>query len=88
MAENISDLVLDGNAAAGCLHEIFASDITIAQIQCDACGSARPVGSLRLYAAPMGAVLRCPHCDGVLMRAVNTPHGRWLEMSGTRCLKI
>jgi len=88
MAKNISDLVLDGNAAAGSLREVFASDITIAQIQCDGCGSTRPVGSLRLYAAPMGAVLRCPHCDGVMMRAVNTPHGRWLEMSGTRCLKF
>ena len=86
MAENISDLVLDGNAAAGRLRDIFASDITIAQIQCDACGSARPVGSLRLYAAPMGAVLRCPDCDGVMMRAVDTSYGRWLEMSGTRCL--
>ena len=86
MTENISDLVLDGNAAAGCLGEIFASDITIARLQCEACGSARPVGTLRLYATPMGAVLRCPHCDSVVMRAVNTPHGRWLEMSGTRCL--
>jgi hypothetical protein len=88
MADNVSDLVLDGNAAAGCLQEIFAGDITIAQIQCEACGSTRPVGSLRLYAASMGAVLRCSQCDGVLMRAVNTPHGRWLEMSGTRCLKL
>jgi hypothetical protein len=88
MAENISDLVLDGNAAAGCLHEIFASDITIAQMQCDAGSSTRSGGSLRLYAAPMGAVLRCPHCDGVILRAVSTPYGRWLEMSGTRCLRF
>lgn len=88
MAESISDLVLDGNAAAGCLHEMFATDITIAQIQCESCGSVRPVGSVLLYAVPMGAVLRCPNCNSVLMRAVNTPHGRWLEMSGTRCLKF
>ena len=88
MADNVSDLVLDGNAAAGCLREIFAADITIAQIQCEACSSARPVGSLRLYAVSMGAVLRCPNCDSLLMRAVNTPHGRWLEMSGTRCLRF
>jgi hypothetical protein len=88
MADNIADLVLDGNAAAGRLHEIFAADITIARIQCEACGTIRPVGSLRLYAAPMGAVLRCTHCDSVLMRTVNTPHGRWLEMSGTRCLRF
>ena len=88
MAENISDLILDGNAAASCLHEIFAADITLAQIQCEVCSSIRHVGSLRLYAAPMGAVLRCTHCDSVLIRAVNTPHGRWLEMSGTRCLRF
>ena len=88
MADNVSDLVLDGNAAAGCLQEIFAGDITIALIQCEGCGSTRPVGSLRLYGASMGAVLRCSQCNGVLMRAVNTPHARWLEMSGTRCLKL
>ena len=82
MTENVSHLVLDGNAAAGLLQEIFVPDITIAQIQCEACGSAGGVGSLRLYAAPMGAVLRCNNCDGILMRAVHTPHGRWLEMRG------
>jgi hypothetical protein len=88
MTENGSDLVLDGNAAAGLLQEIFALEITRAQAQCDACGSTGAVGSLRLYAAPMGAVLRCTHCDGILMRAVHTPHGRWLEMTGARCLRF
>jgi hypothetical protein len=88
MTEDGSDLVLDGNAAAGLLQEIFVPDITTAQIRCVACGSTGAVGSLRLYAAPMGAVLRCTHCDGTLMRAVHTPHGRWLEMSGARYLRF
>jgi hypothetical protein len=88
MTENSSDLVLDGNAAAGLLQEIFVLDITTAQVQCEACGSTGAVGSLRLYAAPMGAVLRCTHCDGILMRAVHTPHGRWLEMTGARYLRF
>ena len=88
MTENVSDLVLDGNAAAGLLQEIFIADITTAQIQCEACGSAAAVGSLRLYAAPMGAVLRCTHCDGIVMRAVHTPRGCWLEMTGARCLRF
>jgi hypothetical protein len=88
MTENGSDLVLDGNAAAGLLQEIFVLDITTAQAQCAACGSTGAVGSLRLYAAPMGAVLRCTHCDGILMRAVHTPHGRWLEMTGARYLRF
>jgi hypothetical protein len=88
MTENGSDLVLDGNAAAGLLQEIFVLDVTTAQIQCKACGSTGAVGSLRLYAAPMGAVLRCTHCDGILMSAVHTPHGRWLEMTGARYLRF
>jgi Family of unknown function (DUF6510) len=88
MADNISDLVLDGNAAAGCLQEIFATDMTVAEIQCDACGSIRPVGAGRLYAMPMGVVLRCEHCDNILIRAVKTPHAFWLEMSGMRLLKF
>lgn len=88
MTENGSDLVLDGNAAAGLLQEIFVPDITTAQIQCAACGSTGAVGSLRLHAAPMGTVLRCTRCDGILMRAVHTPHGRWLEMTGARYLRF
>jgi hypothetical protein len=88
MTEDGSHLVLDGNAAAGLLQEIFVPDITTAQIRCQACGSTGAVGSLRLYAAPMGAVLRCNHCHGTLMRAVHTPHGRWLEMTGARYLRF
>jgi len=88
MTENGSELVLDGNAAAGRIQEIFALEITSAQIQCESCGSVGAVGSLRLYAAPMGAVLRCAHCDDVLVRAVDTPHGRWLEMKGARYLRF
>jgi len=88
MTENVSNLVLDGNAAAGLLQELFVPDITTAQIQCSACGSVGAVGSLRLYAAPMGAVLRCTHCDDILLRAVHTPHGRWLDMTGARSLRF
>ena len=80
MIDDGSDLVLDGNAAAGLLQEIFVFDVTSALVQCAGCGSTDAVGALRLYAAPMGAVLRCSHCDRIVMRAVSTPHGRWLEM--------
>jgi hypothetical protein len=45
MTENGSDLVLDGNAAAGLLQEIFVLEITKAQIQCNACGSTAAVPS-------------------------------------------
>jgi hypothetical protein len=87
MTEHDSGLVLDGNAAAGLLQEMFVPEITNAQIQCEACDSTAAVGSLRLYAAPMGAILRCTRF-GILMRAVHTQHGRWLEMMGARYLRF
>jgi hypothetical protein len=88
MTDNVSNLILEGNAAAALLQELFACDITIARTQCQACGSVEGVGALRPYAAPMGAVLRCTRCDCVLMRAVQTPHARWLEMKGARYLRF
>jgi Family of unknown function (DUF6510) len=88
MTDDGSNLVLDGNAAAGLLQEIFALEITTAQVRCETCGSTGAIGSTRLYAAPMGAVLRCTHCDGVLLRAVHTCQGRWLELAGARCLRF
>jgi hypothetical protein len=88
MTENGSDLVPDGNASAGLLHEIFVLDVMTAQIECGACGSTRATGSLRMYATPMGVVLRCTHCDGMLMRAVHTSYGHWLEMPGVRYVRF
>jgi hypothetical protein len=86
MTERDPDFVLDGNAAAGLLQEIFVPEITAAQIQCTGRGATRAVGALCLYAAPMGAVPRCTVCDEVLPRTVHTPHGRWLEMIAARYL--
>ena len=46
--------VLDGNAAAGLLQQIFAVDVTRASITCVACESVKPLASLRLF-----GVYRC-----------------------------
>ncbi len=78
--------MLDGNAAAGLLGEIFVAEITTAQIQCRECDMTGAVGAVRLFGGPMGTVLRCPGCDNVLMRVVSTPYGRRLEMAGARHL--
>jgi hypothetical protein len=88
MTENDLDFVLDGNAAAGALSEVFVADMTTAHVQCDACGSVAALGTLRFYAAPMGVVLRCGNCAAILPRTVRAPHGRWLEMRGAHCLRF
>ena len=84
MVKNPSHLNKDGISSANSLAEIFALDIATAQIECRECYTMRPVDSLHPYAASMGIVLRCPNCDSVLIRAVRTPHGCWLEMA-TAC---
>jgi Family of unknown function (DUF6510) len=88
MANNVSDLVLDGNVAACLLQRIFTPDITLAKIRCDSCDCVTGVGSLTLHASPMGAVLKCADCESDLMRAVDTPRGLWLEMTGARYLRF
>jgi hypothetical protein len=75
---------LDGNAAAGLLGELFAVDVTVAEITCGGCGAVAAIGAVRVYGGPMGAVLRCAHCDTVVLGITHTPAGLWLDMHGAR----
>jgi hypothetical protein len=89
MISEREDMVpLDGNAAGGLLGELFARDITAAEIVCGGCGVAAPVGAMRDYGGVMGAVLRCDHCDTAVLRIVRTPHGIWFDMHGARSLFV
>jgi hypothetical protein len=72
MSNNVSDLLLGGDAAARLIQQIFVRDVTLAKVRCDACDCVSGVGSLTVYAAPMGAVLNCADCDNTLMRVVDT----------------
>jgi Family of unknown function (DUF6510) len=80
--------MLDAQAAAGALSQIFSRDVTTASAICAGCGRSGPFAELRLYGggSHMGYVMRCPGCDAVLMRLAATPGGLWLEMQGLRSL--
>jgi hypothetical protein len=80
--------VLDGNAAAGALAEVFASEMTVAVSTCAACGDARPVGELRAYLQAPGLVLRCATCTAVQVRLVRAPGRALLDLRGIRVLEI
>jgi hypothetical protein len=75
---------LDGNAAAGLLRELFALDMTEANVTCEGCGTIAKIGAERLYGGTMGVILRCTHCNSVVIRLVRTPNGLWLDMRGTQ----
>jgi Family of unknown function (DUF6510) len=77
---------LDGNAAGGLLREVFAFEATTARATCAGCSRVAPVAELRLYAVELGAVLRCPSCDGAVVRIARTPRGLWLDLRGASVL--
>jgi hypothetical protein len=81
------DLVLDGNAAAGILHAVYGAEMTTAVGTCDGCGTAGQVGAVRMYRSA-GIVLRCPHCDAVLMKIVTAGERVWIDSRGLRTLEL
>ena len=82
--------MMDGNAMAGPLRELFAVDVTVATGRCAGCGLVGPVASLHVYGsedAP-GFVARCPGCESVVLRLVRTPDAAWLDLRGAVSLRI
>jgi hypothetical protein len=79
-------LMLDGNAAAGLLQEVFAVEMTTAVATCDNCGASEPVGAVHVFRGA-GTVLRCPHCDNALVKIVKTATQVWISFGGVRTLK-
>jgi hypothetical protein len=82
------ELRLDGNAAAGLLDQLFAFEITTAAATCVGCGRETAIGALDVYDRQMGAVLRCPGCDGLMICATRI-RGVWrVDFSGLRMLRV
>jgi NAD-dependent SIR2 family protein deacetylase len=78
---------LDGNAAAGELSEVFTLDVTTAVATCAGCGTTGPMAQAMDYRNGMGTVLRCPACDGVLLRYVHGGGQLRVEMRGVTVLR-
>ena len=73
---------LDGNAAAGELSEIFATDITNAEGQCANCGAKSRFSEAHLYVQCPSLVARCAFCGHILLRLVNTQRHVYLDLRG------
>ena len=80
-------LRLDGTAAAGVLREVFTTEVTTAIGTCAGCGASDAVGAVHVYVSA-GIVLRCPHCDAVLLRLVQHEQRVWLDLTGLRSLEL
>ncbi len=92
MEDNISDmnheLMLDANAAAGLLQEIFGTDMTAAPTECANCGQEGEIGTLLAFTQAPGVVLRCPACESVVVRITQTPNAFYIDARGAVYLRL
>jgi hypothetical protein len=79
---NASMNYLDGNAAAGELSRIFATDITSVEGQCANCAARGHFAEAHLYVKCPGMVARCAGCGNVLLRLVNAGGRILLDLRG------
>ena len=80
-------LMLDGNAVAGLLQEVFAAEITTALGTCDDCGATEALGATNVFRGA-GIVMRCRHCDNALMTIVKDDTRVWIGFAGVRTVRV
>ncbi len=86
--EGIQSLMLDGNALAGLLHELFEAEMTVAPVECATCGRYGEMGSLWAFVESPGYILRCPGCQNIIMRVAVTPQQVYVDARGAAYLCI
>jgi hypothetical protein len=75
----MDDDVLDANAVAGMLNEIFGTEMTTVPSRCAHCGNRAQVGTLRVYGIKgPGVVMRCSTCTEIVMRVMRRADGSFL----------
>lgn len=82
------ELMLDANATAGLLHEIFGVEMTASPTECANCGNEAEIGTLLAFTQGPGIVLRCSVCEGVMVRIVQTPRANYLDARGAVYLRL
>ncbi len=82
------ELMLDGNALAGMLQEIFGIEMTVVPSQCAGCGNEAEIGGLLAFIHGPGVVLRCPTCRQIILRIVQTPDSFVIDARGAAYLRL
>ena len=79
--------MVDGNAVAGLLREVFAVEMTTALGTCSGCGTTQPFGATHVFRGA-GTVMRCPHCGDALVTIVEEETRVWVGFPGLRTLEV
>jgi hypothetical protein len=82
------ELMLDANATAGLLYEIFGVEMTASPTECANCGNEGEIGELLAFVHGPGIILRCSSCENVVLRIVQTPNEIILDARGAVYLRL
>jgi hypothetical protein len=83
----IADLRLDGNAVGGLLGELLGVDVTAMPCTCGGCGACEQMACLDVYVGA-GIVVRCRHCEAVMIQIVQGRGRAWLDLGGLARLEV
>ena len=81
-------MMLDANAVAGDLVELFGIEMTAAVHRCAHCGNVGQMGTLLAWTHGPGITLRCCICRDVVVRIVRTPSRTLIDVSGAAYMEI
>jgi hypothetical protein len=84
----VEERVLDGNAIGGLLLELFGVELTAAPCTCAGCGAREEVARLDVYVDCPGVVIRCRHCNNVMVTIVRGPERTWVDLRGTSMMEL
>jgi hypothetical protein len=84
----IEPRTLDGNAIGGLLLELFGTELTAAPCVCGGCGAREEMARLDVYLDCPGVVVRCRHCEDVMLTIVRRGERTWIDLRGTRGLGL
>jgi hypothetical protein len=82
------ELMLDANATAGLLYEIFGVEMTASPTKCAHCGNEGEIGTLLAFTQGPGIILRCSTCENIVLRIVQTPDEIILDARGAVYLRL
>jgi hypothetical protein len=84
----MTERTLDGNAIGGLLLELFGTELTAAPCVCGGCGAREEMARLDVYLDCPGVVVRCRHCEDVMLTIVRRGERTWIDLRGTRGLEL
>ena len=82
------ELMLDANATAGLLYEIFGTEMTASPTECANCGNQGKIGTLLAFTQGPGIVLRCSACEQVVLRITQLPNEILLDARGAVYIRL